>query len=485
MKSKNLHLTLSLLASALIGTATFQACKDDKDDNNSPVSVKLEDHSKTPALLKKLPGFESLELYSLFSSEDEFPESPGYRFGGSADGAGLIKDPNGSGFVMLVNNEDNYSLSKISFDATFKPVKGEYVLNSDAGQWRLCSGTMVTPAEHGFGPTYLCVGESDVEAQTHKINPLTSGIQSNSTAGGLGHWSGENAVPLPKDAYPGKTVLVLGEDADDASGGQVVLYISNTVGDLENGTQYMLKRKDGNQKEMDMQAGSSYDVEFVKIENHKTLTGAQVQAMVDPLQAIKFGRVEDIDYRKGSAAAGREIYFNVTGQDYAKTNLDRSRTKMGRTYRLMLDQNDPTKGKLECILDGDHDNGIAKDFQNPDNICVTKNYVYIQEDSNTYGSETHDGYIYQYNIATKELKKVLELDHRRDDPKFKATAARGNWEYGALIDISDVIGVPDTFTLCVQPHTWKEEAFKAPDKGSKRTDEMQGSQVVLIKGLPR
>jgi hypothetical protein len=479
---KNIRTACVLTASM----AFLAACdKDDKPSGDGNGDIQLQNYSKTPALVKTLPGFESLSVYSLFSSEDSFPSSAAYVFGGSADGSGTIKDPSGNGYIMMVNNEDNYSLSRITLDRHFKPMKGEYVLNSDAGQWRLCSGTMATQEVNGFGPAYLCVGESNVEAQTHKINPLASGPQTNTATAGLGHWSGENAVPLHKDAFPGKTVVVLGEDADDASGGQVVLYVSNTTGDLDNGNQYMLKRKDGNQKETDIKTGTVYDVEFVKIDNHKSLTGAQIQALVDPLQAIKFGRVEDVDFRKGSAANSREIYFNVTGQAPMGVNADRSRTVYGRTYRLTLNADDPTKGKLECILDGDDDNGPAKEFQNPDNICVTNNFVYIEEDSNTYGDETHDGYIYQYNIATKELKKVMELDHRRGDPKFKADATKGNWEYGALVDISDVIGVPNTFTLCVQPHTWKEDRFKGVDGGSKRLSENQGSQVLVIKGLPK
>lgn len=485
-----LRKTTAVAIAGFVAVSTLiAACsKDNKNDNPVPpeTEVKLQNYSQTPVLLKKLAGFENLELFSLFSSEDKFPESPNFVFGGSADGSGTIKNPQG-GFIMMVNNEDNYSVSRISLDKNFKPVKGEYTLDSDGGQWRLCSGTMATQEENGFGPLYLSVGESAVEAQTHRINPLTTGKQTNTATGGLGHWSGENAVPLNKNAYQGKTVIVLGEDADDASGGQVVLYVANTVGDLDNGTQYMLKRTDGNQKETDMKVGSSYDVEFVKIENHKTITGAQIQALVDPLKAIKFGRVEDLDYRKGSAENSRELYFNVTGQAATGVNADKSRTTYGRTYKLLLNATDPTKGKLECILDGDDDNGPAKDFQNPDNICVTTNYVYIQEDSNTYGGETHDAYIYQYNIATKELKKVVEIDHRRDEPnsRFKANSDKGNWEYGSLVDISDVIGIPNTFSLAIQPHTWRDAAFKGKDGGSKRAQEDQGSQIVLIKGLPR
>ncbi len=483
-------LSTVLALSAFSLATSLVACNNDDEKNVATEEVKLENHSVTPALVKKLTGFDNLEFYSLFSSEDKLPESPTFVFGGSADGAGLVKHPEG-GYVMMVNNEDNWSVARITFDKTFKPVKGEYALNSDAGQWRLCSGTMATPEVNGFGPLYLSTGESSSDARTHGIDPFAKNYIKSQTKElqGLGRWSGENSVPLHKDAFPGKTVIIIGEDADDATGGQVILYVSNSVGDLDYGFQYMLRRVDQNQKETDMIAGTTYDVEFVKIENHKTLLGSQMQALVDPLKAIKFGRVEDLDFRKGSAANAREVYFNVTGQAASGNNTDRSRTVKGRVYKLTFDANDPLKGKLECILDGDVANGIAKDFQNPDNICVTQNYVYIQEDSNGYGTETHDAYIYQYNIATKELKPVMELDHHRTDAlsaKFlSASSAKGSWEYGALVDISDVIGVPNTFTLAIQPHSWRTSSFAGADGGNAKKNENQGSQVIVIKNLPR
>jgi secreted PhoX family phosphatase len=468
-----------------LATAAINRKADAPGLNNK---LDLRHYSVTSPLIKKLAGFEDLQVYSMISSEDEFS---GFRFGGSADGAGMVKDPNSEGYIMLVNNEDNYSVSKLYLDKQLKPLRGEYALNSDGGTWRLCSGTMVTPQEHGFGPLYLSAGESNVEAMTHAINPFAP-ASPNVAKGlsGLGRWSAENAVPLSKHAYPGKTVVLVGEDASDATGGQLVLYKSDAVGDLDNGSIYMLRRKDGVQQETAMQAGASYAVEFVKVENHKALTGSQIQGMVDPLQAIKFGRVEDIDYRKGTKNANREIYFNVTGQDPAGFNADRSRTVWGRVYQLVLDPKNPLEGRLTCVLDGDDKAGMAREFQNPDNIMVTENFVYIQEDSNTYGTERHDAYIYQYAIATGQLKKVFELDHRRTAPdaaKYNVggLSAKGSWEYGALIDISDVVHVPNTFTLCIQPHSWTDSRFAGVDGGSKRVNEKQGSQVVIIQGLPK
>jgi hypothetical protein len=157
---------------------------------------------------------------------------------------------------------------------------------------------------------------------------------------------------------------------------------------------------------------------------------------------------------------------------------------------LNLDAANPLTGNLEVILDGDDRTGIAGKFQNPDNICVTKNYVYVQEDANGYGDETHDAYIYQYDIAKKTLKVALELDHRRtaaDAAKYNVggTSAFGDWEYGALIDVSEQVGIADTFMLSVQPHTWRGDKYKGVDGGKLRTAENQASQIVVIKGLAR
>lgn len=485
-----------LSSSALASLLALAACQDHRAPGSPDIT--LQNRSVTPVLAKLLPGATNgrsagtnVKMYSLLSSDDQLEQSPGYVFGGSADGAGLFQNPDGN-YTILVNNEDNFAVSRITLDKGFKPVKGEYVLNSDGGTWRLCSATLVTPIEHGFGPVFLTSGESGQESRTHALNVDSDVSQANISreVAGLGRWSAENAVPLPKTAYPGKTVILIGDDDSDLNGGQLAMYMSNTVGDLDNGTLYMLKRADNNQREMDMKPGSVYDVEFVKIDGHKALTGAQINAKVNDLKGIKFGRVEDVDYRKGSGANGRELIFAVTGQDKTGANADYSRSKYGRVYKVVLDANDPTKGKLEVLLDGDDRSGIAKTFQNPDNVCVTNDYVYIMEDPNGYGDEQHDGYIYQYNLNTKQLTPVIELDHRRneaDAAKYNVggPSKLGSWESSGMIDVSDVTGRPNTFLLGIQPHTWRGAKYKGVDGGSVRKSEDQGSQLILIEGLPR
>lgn len=490
MKSNKTLKQLGLASFSLALAFAMHGCKDDEPTQSTPASsVKLANYSTTPVFLKNLaPG---LEAFSLISSDDQLAQSPQFIFGGSVDGAGWLKNADGT-FTFVVNHEDNFSVSRITLDNTFKPVKGEYIVTADHGKYRLCSATLATPEEHGFGPLFISGGESGSESEILAIDPRGA-KNSFRFLEQLGHWSTENAVPLPKTAFPNKTVIVIGDDDSKAAGGQVALYVSNTVGDLDNGNLYAMVRTDGKTTETDMKVGQKFAVEFHEIANPRTLAPTDFNTKAQDIKAIAFGRTEDIDYRKGGGANGREIFFTVTGQEAKDANADGSRTTYGRVYRFVFEEGNPLKGQLECILDGDNKSGSAKTFQNPDNICVTQNYVYIQEDANGYGDETHDAYIYQYNLASKALTVMMELDHRRGEEKYNQADSKnplgnsslGAWEYGSLIDISDITGIPNTFSLCIQPHTWRGDKYKAPDGDALRASENQASEVVIIKGLPR
>lgn len=475
-------------------------------------SVVLANHSIAASLLNTNLDIPNIQMYKLVSSDDVLPESPNFVFGGSADGTGLVKNLDGT-FTLLTNHEDNFSVSRITLDNTFKPTKGEYIMNSNAGIWRLCSGTMAKPEEHGFGPYFLTCGESGEESMTHAISPyanpvvdtLVTEANSYTLAKGLGRWSAENAVPLHKDAYPNKTVIIIGDDDSGTAGGQVALYASST-GDLQNGNLYILKLKSGEYKETKMKVnGITHPFEFIQVPNHRSLTGAQINTFAQNMNAVRFGRVEDVDYRKGSADASREIYFTVTGQDYTGVNADTSRTKYGRVYRIKLDKNNMLSGTIECVLDGDDKSAAngARTFYDVDNICVTNDYVYVQEDPNGYAPSgnpsAHDARIYMYDIETKDFFTVTELNHKRsgsanpDSAYYNrnstgtayAKSSTGSWEYGALIDISNDVNIPNTFMLSIQPHTWRGAKYKGVDGGTIRKSEFQASALVVLKNLPR
>ncbi|HEY1192558.1 hypothetical protein, partial [Flavobacterium sp.] len=346
----------------LLGIAGLSAigCQNDDNKGSNKVNSNIDftSHSKVPAFVYAMTGFENLKISTLIASTDVLPESPKFIYGAQPDGAGLMKDPNGDGYIMITNHEILQSVSRVYLDKTFKPVKGEYIVDAVGGLTRLCSATLATPEIHGFGPIFLTAGESGQESMVHGINPLgsaTDKARKDRVLPALGKASMENAVPLPKEAYPGKTVILIGEDQSYAtshvSAGQVIMYVS-TVGDLSNGKLYALKRTDGNQVETDIKLNSSYPVEFVEIPNAKNLTGAVINTTVNDLKAIRFSRVEDLDYRKGSATNNREVYFTATGQATNNAPVD-GYTMWGRVYKLKLDASNPLKGTLELAVEGD------------------------------------------------------------------------------------------------------------------------------------
>ncbi len=446
--------------------------------------ISFQNFSVNPSLVKMFPAFSEVGIYTLISSDDILPGSSNFVYGAQPDGAGLLKDPDSDGYVLISNHEILRSVSRVYLDKHFRPYKGEYIVDAEGGMWRLCSATMATPQEHGFGPVFLTAGESGADSRVHAIDPfgsVTDKKRTDRVIPGLGRASMENAVPLDKQAFPGKTVVMIGEDDGN---GQVVMYLSNTVGDLQNGKLYFLRTVSQDPVETDLQVGSAYDVEFVEIDNSSTATGAEIAAQSVTKKAIQFARVEDLDYRKGSAANNREVYFVTTG-----VNNVIGKTKWGRLYKLELDANDPLKGRLTPLRDGGINPG--NDMINPDNVCATENYIYVQEDGDSfYPGAQHDSWVWQYNLANGEFKAFLTADHRRTDPVFNAKYNTvnnnnyGTWEFGAMWDISELIHVPNTFLLNIHPHTWRDARFLNAD-GTTVTNNNEGGQTVILKGVPR
>lgn len=473
---KQVYLSLLAVSTLMLGC--------DKDDDTPVERAEFKNRSNAPSFVTIDPAFAgSVSAYTLISTSDTISGSPNFIYGGAPDGQGFLKNPDGSGYIMVTNHENTWALSRVFLDKKLNPVKGEYIVNTDGGLFRLCSGTLATPEEHGFPKNvFLSTGESNVNAMTHAIDPIAPADPANQTRvkPALGKFSGENAVPLPKDAYAGKTVIILGEDAGN---GQVYLYVSNTVGDLDNGKLYVLRRTNLDQVEKNMSKGSVYDVEFTEVPNAKNLTGSEIENLNSTLKSIQFARVEDLDYRKGGGANGREVYFVATG-----VSGQPDKTYWGRVYRLKMDAANPLTGKLEVVEDGDLEPGVG--VINPDNLCVTNNYVYIQEDGDSFfPGATHNSLIWQYDIASGTKKRMIDMANKTvggtkynpaNDQRF------ATWEHGAMIDISDIIGEPNTFLINIHAHTWVEgDRFLNPSKAISVQPYKSGGQTLILKGVPR
>lgn len=455
------------------------------------------DKSATPPLVAMSSQFNFVEAYSLVSTPDIIGGS--FQLAGSADGSGFLKD--GDDFIYVTNCEDSYAVARIRFDANLVPISGDYLLDSGVADFaRQCSATMWEAAIHGGTEDIFLSASESINFDVKAIDPRTSNPTPQADFGldALGEFAWENATPLPKDTYSGSTVILGGDDDSSNSEGQVTLYYStNGDADFTGGSIYVLRFKeisDGaggtqevapntsyNESSLDFRV--TYDVEFVEIPNGASLTKDEMETACNDVFASQFMRVEDVDYQKGSDANARNVFFAVTGRGPGQGTYN----DWGTVYKLSLDDANPLQGTLTQIISGNTDtnnaDGNLASLQSPDNICVTENFVYVQEDPNSF-SRGHAAYIYQSDLNGINIQQVLELVVRQDLDPEGSTGLNG--EFGALIDISDKIGVPNTFILNIQPHYWESPDFQGLDGHfSSAFEDDQASQVVLLRGLPR
>lgn len=455
----------------------------------------------------------SAKLDMMMTSQDILPSDPSFVYGSFMDGLALF--PYQDGTYALINNlESDYSIARIRVNDKLQPLEGDYIVNSTATAFTaMCSGSAVTVKEHGFGPLYLSGGEWGGNAKgVYKVNPFRSAEARVEVERlpALGEWSTENAVVIGKDAYANQTVVFMGDDDSNNSYPQAhfAMYVGGR-GDLNSGDLYVLRGKNAVESEpgeggllfeMGMKEGTSYDVEWVKV-NERTLSELNQEAI--DAKAIGFQRIEDIDWQKGTAANNRNVFFVATGR-YRSDNPDLAKrgTTFGRIYKLALNPDDPTgDAKLEVVVDGDKDGGIGDGMHSPDNILVTENYAYIQEDPNGYADQNADitGFakLWQYDINAKSMKEVMECNQ-----KVASGLDIGNetsmWEITGLIDVTDIIGASEsTFIGGAQVHGWRPDTnpnnvqradgsfFFDPtaiDEGSARKE---GSFLFKITGLAR
>lgn len=506
-----------LLCAGVVATATSCDKLDDflgHGGGEEEKGIIFENKSELEPLVDVKSQFNFVKAYSLISSTDVLED--GFRLVGAQDGAGFLKD--GDGYKYIVNAEDDYAVSRIHFDKYMNPTGGEWLLNSGVADFaRQCSGTMWEASIHGGAKDLFLSASESFHYDVKGIDPHVETPTPTADFGldALGEFSWENAVPLPRDAYPGKTVIIGGDDDSSGSEGQITLYMSeNGNADLNNGKIYVLRLKEvasgstdanGNPinpaaveagvtyNEGDLAYGETYEFEFVEIENGASMTKDEMEDACVAVNASAFMRVEDVDYQKGSAANNRNVFVAVTGRGPGRGTYN----DWGTAYKLELNEDSPLTGKLTQIVSGNTDSnnmdGNIAELQSPDNICVTENFIYLQEDPNSF-DRGHGAYIYQTDLNGNNAKVVMELIVRNDlDP---AGGSGFSGEYGALEDISEKIGEPNTFLLNLQPHYWQSEDFKSVDGHDMESDrpdaiaagareDNQGGQILILKGLPR
>ena len=503
-----------LLVGGLIAVASCDQIDDfiggggEDDGNGEPTGTIFENKSNLEPLVAIQPQFNFVQAYSMISSSDVLED--GFRFVGAADGAGLVEKPTGDGFYYLVNAEDDYAVARIELDEFLTPVGGDWMLNSGVADFaRQCSGTMLRADVHGGSRDLFLSASESFNYDVKGIDPYQEVPTPTADFGldALGEFSWENAVPLPAAAFIGETVIIGGDDDSSGSQGQITLYhSSNGEAELENGDIYVMRlteMSDGQGgvapapintiiDESMLDLGVGYRYEFVKIENGADLTKDEMEDACVGVFASAFMRVEDVDYRKGSPANNRQVFVAVTGRGPGRGTFN----DWGTAYRMDMDADNVLTGTITQIISGNTDtnnmDGNLATLQSPDNITVTENFIYLQEDPNSF-DRGHNAYIYQTDLNGGNSRVVLEMVVRQDLDPTGSSGPSG--EYGALEDISDLVGIPDTFLLNLQPHYWESDDFKGVDghdfetrpefaQGFGREDD-QGGQILILRGLPR
>jgi hypothetical protein len=262
----------------------------------------------------------------------------------------------------------------------------------------------------------------------------------------LGKFSWENSVANPLEQN--RTVVV---GTDDSTPGEVYVYVGKKTksgspvdrAGLTNGQLYGIV-VDGVATE-DRTTGIGGPSKRFSLHNHgnvENLTGAQLQAADDAAAVTKFNRPEDGAWDPTNPD---DFYFVTTDRfDTVKTGTG---TQVGRSrlWRLRFDNGrDPAAGgTIELLLDG------TEPHQMFDNMTVDRHgHVLIQEDP---GNQTYLARIWQYTIATDELKAIAQHDPARFQPGVADPLLTQDEESSGIWDAEEVLG-PGWFLLDVQAH---------------------------------
>jgi hypothetical protein len=464
--------------------------------------------SESPYLI---PAADGVATVAILTVGDTPTNDPSYRMVGIPDGLGAYRNVahgrsesdaddrhrGGRTFTLLANHElraeqgrvrahgaTGSFVSKWTIDRrSLEVVAGEdliqYVRTWGAGSWnapakgialnRLCSADL--PAESAFydqrsqrgyrGQIFLSGEEAGDEGRPfgHLLDGTSYELAH------LGNMSYENIVA---NAETGTRTMVAA--LDDQTNGQVYVYLGD-------------KQRSGNPIERAGLAGGALHgvrivgmpqepdaplpqqplrFELARLGDVADRTGAEIEAESNALGVTRFLRPEDGAWDPNEP---RDFYF-VTTDNYDSTKPEGASSPGGtnghsRLWRLRFDDlGDPASGgTVTPLLAG------TEIHQMLDNMTVdTTGHVLIQEDP---GNQTRSAKIWQYTIATGELKLIARHDPVRfgesQPPRYApqlpaAAPATTDEESSGIIPAFDILG-PGWFLLDVQAHTAPRPPF--------------------------
>lgn len=433
-----------------------------------------------------------------------------FRFLGIPDGLGMSGIPGSGQLRLFVNHEFTQSNSVAAGPLPSGARISELVLNNLGGGLSVASArngvvnvlageppvlvtsTPTTPRFARFCSAYLGGAWSGLDTEIYFTGEETGGAATFDGKGGtavalvngdlftlprMGHANWENLVVLPGT---GSLTSLVGTEDGGALTSQIYQYVGTKVaGDpdvltrngFRNGSLYVMVFDDSTRKNEStfIAKGTSTPIHWVAVS--AAGTDANLETASQAAGSFNFVRVEDFAYDKTTPGVA---YFVTTGSPG-------SVNPYGRLYKWTFDPAAPTgPGQLTLLLDGSE--GVVS----PDNIDINASgKLMICEDPN-YNLSTaplsliRDTYLWEYDVYTKALTPVLEMDRAAArthalaaDPLNSSVAATdlpGFWEFSGVIDASAALG-SNAWLLDVQAHSLRINPS---------TSTVEGGQILVL-----
>ena len=434
--------------------------------SNISLGVKGISSSQTPYLL---PSKKGLKFTSILTVGDTVGST--YRMVGIPDGLGAYDNNDGT-FTLLMNHElgntvginrahgakgafvskwviNKSNLSVVSGSDLIQQVylwdtaTQAFVQNPAVAFSRFCSADL--PALSAFYNTTSGLGTTErifmngeeSGAEGRAFGHIATGINAGKTyeLPYLGKFSWENSVASP--ASGNKTVVV---GLDDATGGQVYVYIGNKTktgseiekAGLHNGKLYGVKVVGFTAESNGSIPAAGTRFELFDFGNVRNKTGAALNSESVTAGVTAFLRPEDGAWDPRNP---NDFYFVTTNGFNSPTRL----------WRLRFDNilSPETGGTIEAVLPG-----AVSGEQMFDNMSIDRyGKILIQEDP---GNQEYIARIWQYDIAADSAMPIAYHDSTR----FTTGAVRfltRDEESSGIIDMSEILG-PGMYLLDVQAH---------------------------------
>ena len=471
-------------------------------------------------------GDEVSTLVGDFSTGFTTNSSKLYAFAGIPDGLGFYQS-GGYNYVFVnheISSEFSYlnstdpdkikgaRVSLYQFDQNWNVLGGKnlietafdpgtnitYTLNKTTGLYesigapalsfsRFCAGYL---AESGFAgaPIWFAPEESNSASRGWAVASSGTNSGQAQALNGLGRYAREQVLSASqyRAGNPsGKTVLISTEDNAD---GEIYMFVGEqTAADpngFKNGDLYVMK-VDG--ADFEHQLSGATTAQWTKVDDAAAVSnGTLLSQYVNAKgRSTNFRRLEDIAEDPNNPGT---FYFVTTGAtNLPGTNTtapitanaataDQAENPYGRLYRFSLNPNNPTGpiGNFELLVKGGFGTGVSYD-----NVLVDSNgNVLVMEDETAFGgslmaAEKREARIWSYNIASKTMKPVFEIDENAGGAQYNDPAKKGEWETSGIIEVNpNAQPGRSSYLFDVQAHTIPGGRY------------VEGGQLILAKPVP-